>query len=65
MAIGDSVGVTQTSLGFELREFTSNKSVNYDIEYFIYQFNTATQAYTKLAQTQTTGDISNATFAPP
>ena len=34
LAIG-GVGVTQTSLGFELREFTSNKSVNYDIEYCI------------------------------
>ena len=64
LAIG-GVGATQSSLGFELREFTSNKNVNYDIEYFIYQFDTAALSYTKLAQTQTTGDISNATFAPP
>ena len=64
MSVG-GVTPTHTSLTFELREFTSNKDVNYDIEYFIYRFDTGSSSYVKLTLTQSSTDISNATFAPP
>ncbi len=59
------VQAAHTTIGFELRDFNSNKNVNYDVEYFIYEYDQPSATYTKLAQTHTTTDVSNAAFTPP